>query len=304
MSSQSSVTESRALAARTGVLLAALGVLCFSFTFLAAAVALRGFDVWVAGSGRMVLAGVLGAAALTVARVSAPERAVLRRLLPVGLMTLGALLVTIAVHNVGTAHVAVVIGLLPAATAAYAVWHGGERASPLFWLSAGIGAVAVALLALTRGSGLSRPDATDLVLLVALALGTWGYAEGGRLAREMPGWQVIAWGSVLSLSFAVPLLAWAVLRGGVAASVPAVAWAGLAYGGAVSALLGFVPWYRGMVLLGVARASQLQLAQPVLALLWAVTLLGERPGWPTYAVAGVVLVAIVGTQRSRSPGPA
>ncbi|WP_408649548.1 hypothetical protein [Kocuria marina] len=34
-------------------------------------------------------------------------------------------------------------------------------------------------------------------------------------------------------------------------------------------------WYRGMALMGIARASQLQLMQPLLTLVWTVLLLGE-----------------------------
>ncbi|MFG3555679.1 EamA family transporter [Micromonospora sp. NPDC047557] len=44
----------------------------------------------------------------------------------------------------------------------------------------------------------------------------------------------------------------------------------------ISQFGGFVVWYRGMGLIGVARASQLQLAQPLLTLVWAVLLLGEH----------------------------
>lgn len=74
---------------------------------------------------------------------------------------------------------------------------------------------------------------------------------------------------------------------------------GLAYVAAISQFLGFVVWYRGMGLIGVARASQLQLAQPLLTLVWAVLLMGEHltPAVPGTAV--VVLACIVVTQRAR-----
>lgn len=51
--------------------------------------------------------------------------------------------------------------------------------------------------------------------------------------------------------------------------------AGLLYIAAASQFLGFVVWYRGMALMGIARASQLQLMQPLLTLVWTVLLLGE-----------------------------
>lgn len=56
--------------------------------------------------------------------------------------------------------------------------------------------------------------------------------------------------------------------------------------------------HRGLI--GVARASQLQLAQPLLTLVWAVLLLHEHltPVVPLAAVA--VLTCIVITQRARA----
>ncbi|MGW0898308.1 EamA family transporter, partial [Streptomyces goshikiensis] len=73
--------------------------------------------------------------------------------------------------------------------------------------------------------------------------------------------------------------------------------AGLVWAAAGSTFLGLYVWYRGMAEIGPARASQLQLAQPLLTLVWSVALLGERlsPAAPLAACA--VLVCIAVTQR-------
>lgn len=63
--------------------------------------------------------------------------------------------------------------------------------------------------------------------------------------------------------------------------------------------LSIVAWYRGMGLIGVARASQLQLAQPLLTLVWAVALLGETLTPAVPLTAALVLGCIVVTQRAR-----
>jgi len=39
--------------------------------------------------------------------------------------------------------------------------------------------------------------------------------------------------------------------------------------------LGFFAWYAGMARAGIAKASQMQLAQPALAMVWGWPLLGE-----------------------------
>jgi drug/metabolite transporter (DMT)-like permease len=55
-----------------------------------------------------------------------------------------------------------------------------------------------------------------------------------------------------------------------------------------------------MGLAGVARASQLQLAQPLVSLVWSAFLMGEQvpPAAPVAAV--IVVLCILVTQRARS----
>ncbi|MGW5944515.1 EamA family transporter, partial [Streptomyces celluloflavus] len=66
-----------------------------------------------------------------------------------------------------------------------------------------------------------------------------------------------------------------------------------------SQFLGMVVWYRGMADIGVAKASQIQLAQPLLTMVWAVLLLGEHLPPTAAAAALAVLVCIAVTQRTR-----
>ncbi|GAA4963298.1 hypothetical protein GCM10023238_33430 [Streptomyces heliomycini] len=52
--------------------------------------------------------------------------------------------------------------------------------------------------------------------------------------------------------------------------------AGLLWVAAGSQFLGLIVWYRGMAAIGIPKASQLQLAQPLLTLVWSVLLLNEH----------------------------
>jgi len=133
------------------------------------------------------------------------------------------------------------------------------------------------------------------MILLAVALGGLGYAEGGALARELGGWQVICWVVVASTPFLLPVVAWRALQTGLHAS-PA-AWSAFAYVSLVSMLLGFFAWYRALALGGIARIGQLQLAQPVLTLLWSVILLNERGTMGMAFAAGAVLASVALTQR-------
>ncbi len=281
-----------------------LGVLAFSLTLPATRGALPAFGPLTVGIGRAAPAALLAVAALLIARAPRPSGRQVRRLL---LVSAGAVagfpvFTALALRGVGAAHGAVLIGLLPAATAVVAVLRAGERPRLGFWLTAGAGAVSVLVFAAVQGAGAPRP--ADLLLLAAVASAAVAYAEGGALAREMPGWQVIAWALVLGMPIVLPVAVAGVLLHPPAAP-SAGAWLGLAYVSVVSAFAGFVAWYRGLARGGVARIGQLQLAQPVLSVGWAALLLGEQVGAATVVAALVVLVLTAATQRTRGrPVPA
>ncbi|MFD9591464.1 DMT family transporter [Kitasatospora sp. NPDC059973] len=282
----------------SGTALAALGVLSFSFSFPATAWALSGFGPWTATGLRGAVAGLLAALCLAAARVPLPARRHWPGLLVVsaGCVLGFPLLTTLALRASSTAHSAVVIGVLPLATAAFSALRTGRRPSRAFWCAALAGAAAVLAFTLLQSHG--RPTTADLYLFAALVVCAAGYAEGGRISRELPGWQVIAWAVVAALP--VTVVTTALALPGEPAHPGVKALAGLAYTAAVSQLGGFVLWYRGMAAIGVPRASQLQLAQPLLTLVWAVLLLGEELPVAAPVTAVVVLVCIAVTQRARS----
>lgn len=75
---------------------------------------------------------------------------------------------------------------------------------------------------------------------------------------------------------------------------------GLAYVAGVSQFLGFVVWYSGMAKMGVARASQIQLAQPLLTVVWSVLFMGEALDPVILFTAAIVIACIAVTQRVKS----
>lgn len=280
-----------------GTLLAALGVLSFSFSFPGTVWALDGFGPWSATGVRGVIAAALAGAALLLIRGPLPHRGDWPALVVVAIgCAIGfPLLSTLALQTSSTAHSAVVIGALPMATASISAWRTGIRLSPLFWAAAGLGALTVITFTLTQNHG--RPTLADLYLFGALLLCAAGYAEGGRLSAHMPGWRVIAWGAILAAPINLAVAAWAL--GHEPLDLTPTAIGGMLYIACVSQFLGFVVWYRGMGLIGVARASQLQLAQPLLTLIWAVLLMGETLPPTIPLTATIVLACIVVTQRAK-----
>jgi drug/metabolite transporter (DMT)-like permease len=133
-----------------GVAWGAAGVLCFSGTAPATRVAAPAFGPETLTFARILIAAVLATVTLGYIRVARrPGREELARLALMGTgLAIGfPLLLGIAVERAPAAHGAVVIGVVPAATAALSALRTGERPSPLFWVGCAGGLAAVAVLA-------------------------------------------------------------------------------------------------------------------------------------------------------------
>ena len=281
----------------SGALWGLIGVVGFSFTLPATRLAVLELDGTLVGLGRAVIAAAAAIILLAVAREPIPPRALWGRLAVVaaGVVVGFPLFSAWALKYVPAAHGAVIVGLTPAATAVMAVIRAGERPSAGFWLASLLGLVAVLIFAAVQGAG--APVPADGLILIAVALGALGYAEGGQLARTLGGWQVISWALVLSAPVLLPIVAWSAARHGLAASP--LAWGCVAYVSLVSMYLAFFAWYRGLAQGGVARVGQVQLLQPVLTFLWSALLLGEQISGAMIAAAAAVLGCVALTQRAR-----
>ena len=75
------------------------------------------------------------------------------------------------------------------------------------------------------------------------------------------------------------------------------AWAGLAYVSVFSMFVGFVFWYRGLAIGGIAAVGQLQLLQPFFGLTLAALLLHEPIAWTMVLSVAVVVLCVAGARR-------
>jgi len=203
------------------------------------------------------------------------------------------LLTALALMHVTAAHSTVFIGLLPLSTAVFGVIRGGERPKPVFWAFSLVGAATVAGFALAQGGGGSLTG--DLLMIAAVLLCGLGYAEGATLSRRLGGWQVISWALLLSLP-PMALVALATAPASLA-TIGTPAWLGLAYVSVFSMLIGFVFWYRGLAMGGIAKVGQLQLLQPFLGLGLAALLLHEPVTGAMLAAMVVVVACVAGAKR-------
>ncbi len=270
-----------------------VGVAAFSFTVPFTKIAVAGLSPLFIGSGRAVVAAILAAAALALTRQRLPRGSQWGRLaLVAGGVVVGfPLLTSFALTATPASHGAVVIALLPAATATAAVLRGRERPPTAFWLITGVGALAAIGFASMQSGGFGQLHRADVLLLGAVVAAAIGYAEGGLLARELGAWQTVSWALVLASPLMVFLAAVSVAQQPPSAS-PAQ-WAAFAYLGVISMFLGFFAWYRGLAIGPMAQVSQIQLVQPVLSICWAGLLLGEALTWTTI-VGGVAVILCAG----------
>ncbi|MGC4950329.1 DMT family transporter [Streptomyces sp. DT224] len=290
------VRPSPSAPAGRGTLLALLGVVTFSLTFPSTAWGLESFGPWSLVALRSLLAAALAGGFLLARRVRVPAREHWAGLAVVacGVVVGFPLLTTLALRTSTTSHAAVVVGLLPLTTAVFSSLRTGTRPPRAFWAAAVAGAAVVIVFTVAQSGG--AVSAGDLFLFGALLVCAAGYTEGGRLAKVMPGWQVTGWALILTLPLNLAGAAVALAYEPVHLSAHGVV--GLVWVSAVSTFLGLYVWYRGMAEIGVARASQLQLAQPLLTLFWSFFLLDEEVSAAAPVAAVAVLVCIALTQRA------
>ena len=135
-------------------------------------------------------------------------------------------------------------------------------------------------------------------MLGAIVICGLGYAEGATLSRKLGGWQVICWTLVVSLPLMMALSLFTAPNTLLNISYPA--WAGLAYVSLFSMLIGFIFWYHGLAMGGIAAVGQLQLLQPFFGLCLAALLLGEHITPAMIAVSIAVVLCVAGAKRFAS----
>ncbi|MEO0618224.1 MAG: DMT family transporter [Pseudomonadota bacterium] len=274
---------------RGGYLLGLIGVVIFGLTLPMTRIALVDLDPVFIALARALVAAIAAIGVLALTRQRLPVRC---HLLPLVIVSGGVvigfpLLATIAMQYVPAAHGGIVIGVLPLATAVAAVWFAKERPSLLFWLAAIAGSIAVVAFSVVEAGDVAFSVYADVLLILATICASIGYAQGGVLARELGGWQVICWALVI----AVPVLLPAVLLfgGAIPKSAAASSWLAFGYLAIGSQFLGFFAWNAGLARGGIAKIGQLQLLQTFVTLAGAALLLGEAL---TSVQAGFALLVV------------
>ncbi|MBK8159229.1 MAG: DMT family transporter [Rhodospirillaceae bacterium] len=278
-----------------GLLYGFIGVAIFGGSLPATRAAVLVLDPWFVSAARAVGAAVLGGLWLMAARPALPSGRDLLRLGLVGLcVVIGFPVLTgLAMHFVPASHGILFVGLMPLATCLVGAMIGTVRPQRPFWFWAAFGAASVTGYVVYEGGGHFGP--ADLLMVGAVIVTGIGYAVGARLSQKMPPAAVISWALVVCLPLSLPamILTWPAAP----EIVPVSAWIGLGYVTLFSMFIGFLFWYRGLVLGGTARVSQIQLFQPFIGLGLAAVFLGEEVGWGLLLGSVMVTIAVAKARR-------
>lgn len=280
---------------KSGWLSGLTGVIIFSGSLPATRIAVQELDPYFLTYLRASVAGVMAIILILLLRQAHPQRGQLLSLVIVALgVVIGfPLLTAMALQHVTSAHSIVFLGLLPMSTAIFGVVRGGERPRQAFWIFSVTGSLLVMGFAFIQDGAVSATG--DLLMLASVIVCGLGYAEGAKLSRELGGWQVICWALIVSLPFMLCASLMTLPHNLGQVGLPA--WLALAYVSVFSMLVGFIFWYRGLALGGIAAVGQLQLLQPFFGLGLSAILLNETVSTAMIAVTLGVILCVVASRK-------
>lgn len=196
---------------------------------------------------------------------------------------------------------ALILAALPVVVAAVCHWLGVDRLRPLAWC--GVVLSFGGLYLVIRGGpdqlSLSRESLIGDLFLVGAVLSWAAYTVLARsiLARHDP-LTVAAIGSLGGVPplvlFCLPALIAEPWR-----SLPPSVWPAILYSGGLSIATAYLLWNRGLQKVGSARTAVYSNLAPVIAVVGAHFLLGERLAWSQVAGAVVIFVGIALTRVRR-----
>lgn len=280
-----------------GLLLGFVGMAIFGGTLPATRIAVSAIDPLALTAMRTAIAGLCSLALLIVLRRPLPPRRLWLQL-AIAMLCVSILfpfLMALAVQTVDASHGGVVLGVLPIATALVAVLITHERPRPLFWVASIAGAALVIAFALRQGGGALSTG--DVLLFAAVAVSAVGYAFSGRLAAEMPGWEVISWILVMALPISLP--AAALTMPSDLTHIALKPWLAVVYVAVFSQWVGFFAWNAGMAMGGIARVSQVQLLQPFVTFALAACFNSETITLQILLFAAAVVATVAISTRTR-----
>ena len=285
---------------------AAIATLVFwSGTVVANRVAVESIDGLSAGAFRSMLAGFIGLGIALAFRLPFPKQTKYRWLLLFsGWMNFAIwpMILSVGISLANASHAALIMALLPVTTGLIAAVVNRTRPKPGWWLGAAIAiAGSVLLIVFTRPAQDLTLSPTylvgDLVILLGVSLCSAGYVAGAKLSPVIGSWSSTFYGLGAALLLLIPMMLILYPRTNWGA-VTTDSWMAVAWLTLLSSLAGYALWFLAMDRGGIARIAVFQFLQPVLSVLAAAVILGERITWTIVAAGAAILLGTWIAQRN------
>jgi len=280
-----------------------IALLTWSSAYAAIAYALASFTPGEVALARLAIGSLCFAVLLLVKRVPMPARSDWPKLALLGLIGLSVyhLCLNTAETRVASGTAAIVISLIPAATAALSAIWLRERLGPRRLVGLGIALFGVVMVVLASGKGVKFEPMAALVLVSVLASAIFFVGQKPLFARSsmlgVTGFTFFC-GTLGTLPFGLSLPY--ALAMAPASHIGALVWLGIA-----PTFIGYVAWNAALHRASASQVSSFIYFSPPIAVLIGWVWLGERPTLLTL-VGGVITVGgvVLANARRRSVAPA
>jgi drug/metabolite transporter (DMT)-like permease len=281
----------------------AVALLTWSSAYAAIAYALPSFTPGEVALARLLIASLCFAATLAVRRAPLPARRDWPRLALLGLIGLTTYHVCLnaAETRIASGTAAIIISLVPAATAAVSALWLRERLSLRTWIGLGVALAGTVLVVLASGQRVEADPKALLVLVCVLASAIYFVGQKPLFARYGT-FNVTAFTFFAGTLGALPFgwrLPWA-LAAAPWPHVAALLWLGIA-----PSFLGYLAWNVAVHRSSASRVSSFIYLSPPIAVAIGWVWLHEIPG-PMVLAGGAVVIAgvVLANARRRTSPPA
>lgn len=279
-----------------------VALLTWSSAYAAIAYALASFTPGEVAFARLTIGSLCFAALLLVKQVPLPARRDWPQLALLGVigLTVYHLCLNYAETRIASGTAAILISLVPAATAAISAIWLRERLPPRTLAGLGVAFVGVVLVVLASGKDVKFEPMAALVLVSVLACAIYFVGQKPLFARNsMIG--------VTALTFFAGTLGTLPLGLGLPRALIVAPWshiAALLWLGIAPTFVGYLAWNAALRRAPVSQVSSFIYFSPPIAVLIGWVWLGERPGVLTLVGGAITVAGVVLANARRRPAPA
>ena len=195
------------------------------------------------------------------------------------------------------AHAAFIVGLTPMFVDLIAAVLGHERLRPVQLAGMAVALLGVAVLQLSSDNQRQSSTAGDVLIFCGCFTFAIFTVRGKVETRRLGPIILNTWSYVASSMALLPVTLW--YAGGFSfESVSSKAWIGLFYMAVFSSVIGYLMYYYALTHIPASRVSTFSYLQPLLAMVLAMTFLGERLSPSLFSGGALVLAGVFLAERA------